>query len=472
MYSEFLSACLAAIFILPQLVLADSEPMFNQTQPLSFDIQTSLKFPYTIIQDETSVLTFNYSYLEPNNTGNDAELIHLRSGWRIKASVDNHKIAEVWGPAEVFVDPIYPYGSIDFEVSGKLPGRVTLLICAIANASTGNSGKILDFCPGGDVTLYKLFVERRERPIDIAFNVVVVLLVVLTNVGMGAKIDFEVVKSELRRPIAPAIGLCCQFIIMPMISFAVASSISLDPGIALGFLALGCAPGGSASNAYTHLLDGNVSLSVTMTLISTIAALGLLPMWLFTLGKVVYDEGNVTIPFQNIFFSLLGIIIPVTVGLLLQRKCPKAAKMCVNAVKYIVFIFIVFVLTVGVYANIYIFSLLNGQVLLAAALLPYLGFLLGGLVACVLRQGKVNIITIAVETGIQNTGIPIVLLRLSLMGPDKDTSIVAPVASALFTPIPLVIGILYVQGKIFLEKRRKKREAREGKESIDNPEPV
>lgn len=189
---------------------------------------------------------------------------------------------------------------------------------------------------------------------------------------------------------------------------------------------------------------------------------GLLPMWLFTLGKVVYDEGNVTIPFQNIFFSLLGIIIPVTVGLLLQRKYPKAAKMCVNAVKYIVFIFIVFVLTVGVYANIYIFSLLNGQVLLAAALLPYLGFLLGGLVACVLRQGKVNIITIAVETGIQNTGIPIVLLRLSLMGPDKDTSIVAPVASALFTPIPLVIGILYVQGKIFLEKRRKKKEAREG----------
>lgn len=188
MYSEFLSAYLASIFILPQLVVANSELMFNQTQPLSFDIQTSLKFPYTIIQDETSVLTFNYSYLEPNITGNDAELVHLRSGWRIKASVDNHKIAELWGSAEVFVDPIYPYGSIAFEVSGKLPGRVTLLICAIANTSTGNSGKILDFCPGGDITSYKLFVERRERPIDIAFNVVVVLLVVLTNVGMGAKV--------------------------------------------------------------------------------------------------------------------------------------------------------------------------------------------------------------------------------------------------------------------------------------------
>ncbi|CAL1544816.1 unnamed protein product [Lymnaea stagnalis] len=429
---------------------------------LPFDLETSLVFPYTVIQDETSKLSFNFSFLHnrtsnKNEAASDSKIVSefpQRDGyeWSIFAKLDGSQIAELKGKSEFFAHE--PTGTINILIKGNLPGRATLYFCAATNGNNVSQSSIKS-CDSRDLT-YKLYVERKERPIDIAFNVVVILLVVMTNIGMGAKIDFDVVKAELKRPIAPAIGLCCQFLIMPMIAFGIASSIKLDPGIALGFFALGCAPGGSASNAYTHLLGGNVSLSVTMTLISTIAALGLLPMWLFTLGKVVYNQGNVQIPYENIFFSLLGIIVPVLIGLFLQRKFPKVAKMWLSAVKYIVFVFIVFVLTVGVYANVYIFSLLSGEVLLAAALLPYLGFLLGGIVACIFRQGNVNIITIAVETGIQNTGIPIVLLRLSLLGPDKDTSIVAPVASALFTPIPLVIGILYVQTRMFLEKRRKK----------------
>ena len=50
--------------------------------------------------------------------------------------------------------------------------------------------------------------------------------------------------------------------------------LKFDPGIALGFLATGCSPGGSASNIYTYLLGGDVSLSVTMTLVSTVASIG------------------------------------------------------------------------------------------------------------------------------------------------------------------------------------------------------
>ena len=60
---------------------------------------------------------------------------------------------------------------------------------------------------------------------------------------------------------------------------------------------------------------------------------------------------------------------------------------------------IVFMCTVGVYANLYIFQLMRGPVLAAAALLPYAGFLLGGLVALVLRMSTKHVVTIAVETG-------------------------------------------------------------------------
>ena len=94
------------------------------------------------------------------------------------------------------------------------------------------------------------------------------------------------------------------------------------------------------------------------------------------------------------------------------------------------------------------------QVLLSAALMPYLGFILGGLVALILRQPRDRILTIAIETGIQNTGIAIILLLLSLPHPESDLSIVAPIASALFTPLPLWVAIATVHGRRKWIKRK------------------
>jgi len=59
------------------------------------------------------------------------------------------------------------------------------------------------------------------------------------------------------------------------ISFALGIIFKLDPPLAFGLFAMGCSPGGAASNIYTHLLDGDVSLSVTMTFVSTICSLGM-----------------------------------------------------------------------------------------------------------------------------------------------------------------------------------------------------
>lgn len=67
--------------------------------------------------------------------------------------------------------------------------------------------------------------------------------------------------------------------------------------------------------------------------------------------------------------------------------------------------------------------------------------MLGGLVAFICRLSRQHILTVAIETGIQNTGIAIVLLLLSLDHPESDISIVAPITSAIFTPIPLWVAI-------------------------------
>ncbi|XP_076470667.1 ileal sodium/bile acid cotransporter-like [Babylonia areolata] len=173
----------------------------------------------------------------------------------------------------------------------------------------------------------------------------------------------------------------------------------------------------------------------------------MVPLWLLTLGRTLYSDTSITIPFQNIFYSLLGLLAPVALGLLIQRRRPRWAKVLVTISKVVMVLFLVFVLTVGVYANLYVFSLITVPVIGAAASLPYVGFVLGGLVAAAFRMPRRHVLTIAVETGIQNTGIAIVLLLLSLHHPESDVSIVAPIISAIFTPLPLWVAIAVVQGR-------------------------
>lgn len=180
----------------------------------------------------------------------------------------------------------------------------------------------------------------------------------------------------------------------------------------------------------------------------------MLPLWLFTLGREIYSERDITIPFTNIITTLFALMFAICVGLVLQWKLPKVAQFFIKAMKYVIVVFIIFVFSVGIYANWFIFLLISWDLVIAAACLPYLGFIFGGIVSYVLRQPKENVIAIAVETGIQNTGIPIVLLQLSLAGPEKNTSIVAPVVSAIFTPIPLVITIVVVKLRAWWKRRQ------------------
>lgn len=190
-------------------------------------------------------------------------------------------------------------------------------------------------------------------------------------------------------------------------------------------------------------------------------------MWLYSLGiNYIYKEAeSVKIPYENIITSLLGLLIPVGIGILIQKKKPTWAQNIVKCVPYITAIFLIFVFTVGIYANLYIFSLLKPAVLITGALGPYLGFAFGALVAFVARQPAKNILTIGIETGIQNTGIAIVLLKVSLPPPDSDISITPPITSAIFTPIPMVVAII-----IHAIKNRRKKQSESG-EMLDDTYP-
>ncbi|KAI0214454.1 P3 protein [Lamellibrachia satsuma] len=274
---------------------------------------------------------------------------------------------------------------------------------------------------------YKIAVIREPHVLYPFFLGLVFILVLCVNIGMGCALDLEVVKTVLRRPVAPAIGFFSQFLVMPILAYSMVRLFGFTHDTALGYFAIGCAPGGGKSNIYTFLFNGDVSLSVTMTFVSVIASLAMLPLWLLTLVRIAS--------------SLLTVMVPLAIGIFIRRFRPSVADVISKILRPFSLFVIIVVLPIALYMNIAVIRMFTVAVVLAGCCLPYVGFLLGAVLAAVCRQSRARIITIALETGIQNIGLPILVIQHSLPHPESDIAMIGPIAVAIATPLPLWLGL-------------------------------
>uniref|UniRef100_A0A1I8A3R0 Sodium Bile acid symporter family n=1 Tax=Steinernema glaseri TaxID=37863 RepID=A0A1I8A3R0_9BILA len=266
---------------------------------------------------------------------------------------------------------------------------------------------------------------------------------------MGCELDLNVVFETIKSPVAPSIGFFTQFCLMPTIAYVIAQTIFVPAGLssfALGLFVTACAPGGGASNFWTLLLGGNAHLSVTMTFLSMIASLVMMPLWMHLLGKQFLEgynpEATIRVPYAKIVTSLLALVIPLLIGVAIQKWKPELAAKARKVMRPYVVIVLVFLIVFGSLANSYMFYLMSVPALVGGLLLPWCGFMFGCFTSIVLRQPPANVTAIAIETGIQNTGIAIMLLKFSFPEPDADISALIPVIVASFTPAPLLLGML------------------------------
>nr|CAD7429734.1 unnamed protein product [Timema monikensis] len=251
-----------------------------------------------------------------------------------------------------------------------------------------------------------------------------------------------------------AVSSCLGF----SISFALGKL--LFPGnvaMQLGMFFTGVSPAGGASNIWTFALGGNMGLSITMTTISTFAAFGMMPLWIFTLGRVIFEEGALGVPYTRIASFALGLVVPLGLGFLIQRYLPRVSKFMVRILKPFSLLLILFIVVFAIITNLYLFQLFTWQILVAGLGLPWLGFVFGWLLARVpwFKQPPEDVLAISIETGIQNTGISIFLLRFSLGQPEADLTTVVPVAVAIMTPLPLMLMYVIKVCRERFEKRHK-----------------
>ena len=114
------------------------------------------------------------------------------------------------------------------------------------------------------------------------------------------------------------VGFCCQFLLMPLLSYGLGYLLLQTNYERLGLLLLGCCPGGVGSNFWTAMLGGDINLSVTMTFFSSVAAFAMTSLWIFVLGSPLVSE-DVPIPFLQLAIALVSFAVPVVLGVLARK---------------------------------------------------------------------------------------------------------------------------------------------------------
>ena len=235
-----------------------------------------------------------------------------------------------------------------------------------------------------EVFTYLVKTKRIPRFIDTLFNYMLLPLILIVTCGMGCKLDLDIIKMKLRRPIPVLVGPVCQFICMPLVALCISKLLEFDPLTAMGLITVGSCPGGGLSNMITLLVDADLIMSVTMTFASTCLALGMLPLNLFIYGRFFTpkgaEEAGINLPIGKIFLQISFLTIPLLVGMLIRYKLPKVAYYVIKSLNVLSVTLIVLTLGVGVYSNVYIIYS-PGLVLLGGFLHPTVGFIIGFIMA-------------------------------------------------------------------------------------------
>ncbi|EDX17978.1 P3 protein [Drosophila simulans] len=287
-------------------------------------------------------------------------------------------------------------------------------------------------------------IKRPKRVVDDIFVGTIILLMSLLYISFGAALNLDVLRGLITRPTGPCIGFVMQVVGMPLLSYALGVFIFPQaPAMQLGLFFTGISPSGGASNTWSAVLGGNIHLSVLMTTVSNVAAFATIPLWTITLGQLIFERAGIKVPYGKIASYSSSLVLPLLLGLLVQKKMPQVARVLVRLLKPVSAIIILFIIVFAIINNFYLFYLFSWQIVVAGMALPGLGYIFAFLAAKLLHQNAADALTIAIETGIQNTGIAIFLLTTTLESPEADITTVVPVSVAVMTPLPLLGIYLY-----------------------------
>lgn len=222
----------------------------------------------------------------------------------------------------------------------------------------------------------------------------------LVMFGMGMTLRVQDFKNILHHPLEVAIGVAAQFLIMPLAAVVLTKLFALPPELAVGVILVGTCPGGTASNVISYLAKGDVALSVSMTTVTTLLAPLITPALTYFLADAWMD-----VSFTAMMLSIAQMVLaPVLLGLLIHHFLARTAEKIMPVMPLVSVVCIV--LLVGCVVALSADKLAEAGLLLAGIVILHnaFGLILGWGLAKLCRLDSRKVRTIAIEVGMQNSG--------------------------------------------------------------------
>ncbi len=255
-----------------------------------------------------------------------------------------------------------------------------------------------------NMALLAIIVAVIALTLPVSFKWVVPRISILLGVimfGMGMTLKPEDFREIFRRPRDVLIGLLAQFTIMPLLALGFANLFQLPAELAAGVILVGTCPGGTASNVMTYLAKGDLALSVSMSMASTILAPIVTPLLTWLLAGAW-----INVSFVDMMLSIVQVVVaPIVLGLLVNQLFTDFVKRVTEILPLVSIVAIL--LIIGGVVSVNAEKILQtGLIMMFVVMLHNLcGYGLGYCAAKIFGMNTAKTKAISIEVGMQNSGL-------------------------------------------------------------------
>lgn len=218
-----------------------------------------------------------------------------------------------------------------------------------------------------------------------------------------------------QQPRAAFVGIASQFIVLPFLTWILVVVFHPHPGLALGMILVAACPGGNTSNFMTHLSKGDSALSITLTAFATISAIVMTPLNFAVWSSLVPDLSTEThhlviSPVDMAGIIMMIIAVPLILGMATARYLPKVARALRKPVRLTSMVIFAGFIIVALANNIGLFREHGSEVLMIVIVHNAVALGAGYFLARAFNLGESQARAITLETGLQNSGLGLVLI--------------------------------------------------------------
>ncbi len=246
-------------------------------------------------------------------------------------------------------------------------------------------------------------------------------MILVIMFGLGCSLSLKDFKEAIKTPKPVIVGFLSQYIIMPALAFGMAKFFQMPNAWAIGIIIVACCPSGTTSSLFNYFAKGDLALSISLSSITTGAALLAMPL-LLAIYTGPFQADNLKVDTGKVVLSLAACLVPVAGGIYLRSRSERWAKNMEETGAALGIIVILFLIISWLPRNFAQLLDTDPSILFTSIGLGLGGFLFGYWVSRGLGMSKRSCRTVSLETGIQNGPLAFAIIILSF--PESQANLI------------------------------------------------